>query len=269
MLPSDNTTELPPPDAAGQMFDAAMYVVPGIPSIERLPEPLRWDPRYTFAGPLNLSDDLVAAMASVSDRFTMDRTRLERFLDRHQDKPIVFLTLGTVASASPELCRGIRQLLARGIAVVSTVSPFDDGSAVDSALLQHELLCLPGFVPLGLVCGRSDLVIHHCGSGTYHYALQHGAPTIVVGTSRYDRDDVGRRLEDLGVAVYVPHPSEHSRFGEAFSAAVERCLERGYRQQLQARLLPVVDEIRRTTEAFDMRRVLRDALRAAPVSEPH
>jgi hypothetical protein len=111
------------------------------------------------------------------------------------------------------------------------------------------------------VCARADLMVHHCGSGTYHYPLLHGLPSITVGTQKYDRDDVAVRLEELGVSVHIPAPEECQRFVETFKSAVRRYFDPSgelmswTKDQIETLRL----EIERTVSAFDFAEVLRRA----------
>jgi UDP:flavonoid glycosyltransferase YjiC (YdhE family) len=70
------------------------------------------------------------------------------------------------------------------------------------------------------LCSNVELVVHHCGSGTYHYPIIHNVPTITIGTKSYDRDDVAARLEELGISIHIPAPDECEDFVGRFKEAV-------------------------------------------------
>jgi UDP:flavonoid glycosyltransferase YjiC (YdhE family) len=88
-----------------------------------------------------------------------------------------------------------------------------------------------GYLPLGTVMPLMGAVVHHGGRGTLSCALAAGTPQVVLAWGA-DRPDNAMRLEQLGVAKYVPLPSWNAeRVADALlqiadSATVrERCRE--------------------------------------------
>lgn len=162
-------------------------IIPGIPSIEVLPEGIKNKASYFYCGPLTVEDNPTEALIK----------ELNQFFAHNKTKKKVFITMGLVDQS--ELSAYIDFLLQKGYAVVSSKTV----KGIDSPALYTN-----GFLPLNYICSHVDLVIHHCGSGMYHYPILNEKPTITLGTKCYDREDVGMRLELLGVSKHTPHPDD-------------------------------------------------------------
>ncbi len=107
-------------------FKAKMKIVPGIRSLEVLPSEVQGDPSYHFAGPLLMDDLLIQQFADVQPE-TLDIDKFRRFetlgafWEKHKQPKIVYMTFGTMAKASSDIFEGMRYLLKKGIALVSTI----------------------------------------------------------------------------------------------------------------------------------------------------
>ncbi len=78
----------------------------------------------------------------------------------------------------------------------------------------HFAPYVPGFA----MAQRSDLLIHHCGHGSYLTGLSAGAPAVVIPTYS-ERESNARRLAELGAGEYVlPQTDER---GEKIISMVE------------------------------------------------
>jgi len=231
---------------------ADIGIIPGIRSIEVLPEAARENPSFFFAGSLSIPDadipmpgiDHAGAVASIST-----------FMGRHEGTPAAFATLGSVLKTNEATHQAIRYMLDCGMAVVSTMDVPDL-----SASSRERFLYLP-FVPMHEICARVDLMIHHCGSGTYQYAITHKVPAICIGSGCYDRDDVAHRLEQLGVAKYIPHTLNVDAFAEKFRETFDECMSAGSSWHAMAtkRLQLLKDEVDQTTARFDFESLLKRA----------
>jgi UDP:flavonoid glycosyltransferase YjiC (YdhE family) len=116
-----------------------------------------------------------------------------------------------------------------------------------------------------LVSSHVDLMVHQCGSGTYHYPLLHNVPAITIGTQCYDREEVAVRLEELGASTHIPSPAECDDFVERFKRTVAEHLgESGARLQERRECLSrLKNEIEQTVAAFDFEGLL-DRAAGAP-----
>ena len=93
------------------------------------------------------------------------------------ERPLVYLTLGTVVYGATDVLRGaIRALAKLPVNVLVAVGPGDP------ALLGElpERVRVAGFVPQGKVLRHADLVVHHGGTGTVHGALAAGLPQLIL-----------------------------------------------------------------------------------------
>lgn len=260
---------VPKPKAPSDLFHGDVKLVPSVPSVEPLPEAHRDDPSYVYCGPLLVDDATVLSHIASFDASLLREVRegwgasgadfapterVEAFLDRHAGKrPIVYVTIGMArhADLAPVLPECLDFLLERGAAVVTNVAPGEAARAADR-------LFYSAFLPMDLVCSKSDLMIHQCGSGTYGYQLVHRLPAITLGTTRFDRDDVAVRLQELEASLHIPSPSEEEGFVERFRSAVDRLLAPGpERDSALAASSALADEIRDVRDRFDFDAVLR------------
>jgi hypothetical protein len=223
-----------------------------------LPEGLRDDPSYHFAGPLLLDDLFIRQFGELRpgslDVNSLRRFEpLEAFFEKQRGRRVVYLTFGTMARASSPIFECVRHLLDGGAAVVSSVRP--EGLTGR----QEEAYYYGGYLPMHYVCSKVDLMIHQCGSGTYHYPILHGVPAITVGTRCFDREHVALRLAQRGVSVHLPAPDECEDFVTLFKEAVGRYFDPSgeFMEEKKRRLAALNEEIRETSAAFDFESVLR------------
>lgn len=249
------------PRTYGDLFSADLKIVPGIRTIEMLPENLRDDPTYYYCGPL-LWDDYLMQTSDLADfnSTKLDNFRdfesLHRFFESNRGRKVVYATFGTVASAGDEVVNCIKYLFDRDVAVVTNIG------ADRLAGHRQEIYYYARYLPMNFVCSRVDLAIHHCGCGTYHYPILHNLPSVTIGTMCYDRDDIALRLQELGVSEHVPAPGECEDFVERFKRAVEKYLDgpESRIQQVKARLAALNEEIERTASSFIFEQVLYRAV---------
>ena len=185
-----------------QLLQAKVKLIPGIPSIEKLPDDVKQPESYFYTGPLTMKDNPTAPLSK----------QLASFFSYHNDRKIAFVTTGLIDRS--EVFPIIQHLLEKDYAIITTVPYFPADN-------QQNQLFFNAFLPLNLVCSRVDLVIHHCGSGMYHYPLLHLKPTITIGTQCYDREDVALCLEQLGISKHTPSPYDDALYLEKFIQHVD------------------------------------------------
>ncbi len=94
-----------------------------------------------------------------------------------RDRPLVYLTLGTVAFGATGVLRAAIDGLARlPVDVLVARGPGDPGEFGDLPSNVH----VTGFVPQSEILPRADLVVHHGGTGTVLGALSAGLPQLVL-----------------------------------------------------------------------------------------
>jgi hypothetical protein len=259
-VPDVSFLGLPQPRSYTDFFNADFKIVPGVRSVEVLPRNLRDDPTYAFSGPLLMDDYMLGRVGqTLSDSLDIDRTKnfthLRNFFDAHRDRKIVYLTFGTQALATEPVFKCVRALLDSDIAVVTSV-------AVERlSPRQRELFYFARYLPMHLVCAHADLVVHQCGSGTYHYPILHNVPAITIGTKCFDREDIALRLEALGVSTHIPAPDECEDFAGRFDRTIARYFGESGRlmreqKECSRRLKAEIDE---TSAAFNFEGLLRRA----------
>lgn len=186
----------------GNYLRAKTKLIPGIPSIEVLPESIADKNSYFYTGPLIVEDQPSPKLIR----------ELEGFLAKNQSRRKVFITMGLIDRSDIGLY--VKHLLARGYAVIAT-------SKTKVPQAYRGSYFFNPFLPLHFVCSQVDLVIHQCGSGMYHYPILNHKPAITLSTQCYDREDVAVRLQDLQVSGHVPHPNDNAGFLERFVQLID------------------------------------------------
>jgi len=244
---SERTFGIRAPKNLTEVCAADMNIVPGIRSIEVLPTALRDDPTYAFAGSLIVPDSQVPTR---EDRLQ----QVIQFFDRNQRRAVVYLTLGTTLNPTDQIREIAQCVLDSGFALISTVD------LPDLVPAYREVFFYARFLPMDAVCSNVRLMIHHCGCGTYHYAIRHRVPSICIGSGCYDRDDIAYRLDELGIAKYIPQ--DELALLKTFQATFLNCVDSAgqwYRTAKQSLEL-LRDEDERTSAAFDFEGALEKAL---------
>ncbi|TCP24027.1 hypothetical protein EV195_107193 [Tenacibaculum skagerrakense] len=186
-----------------QYSNSKAKIIPGIPSIECLPDNIKNKESYFYSGPLIIKDK--------PSQNLLDR--LNKFLDRNNKKRIVFITTGTI-DRTP-INQYIEYFLKKNYAVITTCNCKID-EVYKESVFYNQLL------PLHHVCSISSLVIHQCGSGMYHYPIMNKVPSITVGTRCYDREDIAQRLQNLKVSGHIPHPDDNANYWNIFKEKVDK-----------------------------------------------
>lgn len=256
------------PENFEDFFAAEAKIVPGIKSIELLPSGIADPDSYFLAGPL-IIEDFMAETGKTDISFTSvskEETALERFkdfsnldifFDEHKHRKFIYITYGTIAvgDVPDELTESIKWLLDEGFAIVSSI-PIDDLSP-----FQKERYCFSRYFPMHYICEKVDLMIHHCGSGTYQYPIIHQVPTITIGTECYDREEVAYRLEELGASKHLPSPREKSDFTKNFKETVDLYFKDSEFVNKQKEVLGELNkETEQAKKQFDIKKVIEFAV---------
>ncbi len=270
LIPNVSFLGIPQPKSFTDLFDAEAKIVPGIRTLEVLPSEIADDSSYFFSGPLIIDDFMAEAgnqqlnFTSVSkenarlDEFT-DFSSLGNFFELNKNRKIVYLTYGTIAvgDTPSEISLAIKYLFEQNVAVVSSV-PFTDLEKKNESLFFFSK-----YLPMHFVCERADLMIHHCGSGTYHYPILHNVPTIIIGTSCYDREEIAYRLVEMETAKYLPNPLEDSDFLEKFKQTIDVYLnDSQFIENQKIKLNQLKTEINQTVSEFNLKEIIEFAVRA-------
>ncbi|MBD3557351.1 hypothetical protein H6S82_00510 [Planktothrix sp. FACHB-1355] len=269
-IPKVSFLGIPQPRKFTDLFAAEGKIVPGIRSLEVLPPQIAGDPGYFFAGPL-IIDDFIAEAGNQQLSFTSvskenpnienlrDFSSLRQFFETNGNRKTVYLTYGTIAvgDAPPAIDELIKYLLSEGVAVVSSVP------LVDVEKKYQPLYFFSRYLPMHFVCERVDLMIHHCGSGTYHYPIIHNVPTIIIGTRCFDREEVAYRLAEKGAASFLPDPVEEPEFLVKIKKLIDSGLnDAEFIKRQKNQLSRLKSEIDRTVSEFNIREVVESVLRA-------
>jgi hypothetical protein len=214
-------------------------IIPGISTIERLPENLEDRESYFYSGPLIVMDK---PSKNLSDR-------MDEFLNSNKHKPIVFITTGTVDRTPIE--NFIEFFVRRNYAVITTCN-CDINEVYKKEIFYNKLL------PLNYVCGISNLVIHQCSSGMYHYPIMNRIPSLTIGTQCYDREDIALRLQELGVSGHIPHPDDNPNYWNIFLEMVSRFEKNTLINYDMMNRLQI--EINETMSNFEIGKVIQYAL---------
>ena len=157
---------------------------------------------------------------------------LPHYLER-DERPLVYVTLGTVQNRLPLLAPAVAALARLPVRVLVTVGPDGDPDALGP---QPDHVHVERWVDQPRVLQHCDVVVSHAGSGTFLGALAEGLPQLCLpqAADQFRNSEGGRRA---GVAV-VLHPDESSP--EAIASAVGALLTD---EALHRRARGVADEI--------------------------
>lgn len=187
------------PKSVSDLFKGKANIIPSIPSVEPLPEELKSNGSYIYSGPLTLGDNDMVGPDSLSEDVIAS---VEKFLRANEQKKIVYVDLGIdqPKTVVEKITPCINALLKRpDIAVITNFISFE----CENRDAQSRLYSA-GFLPSNLIYSKAHLVVHKCGSGTYGFQLNYQVPAIIMGSNFYDRDEIAKRLEELGAADYLP-----------------------------------------------------------------
>lgn len=218
---------------------AKAKIIPGIPSIECLPDDIENRQSYFYSGPLIVKNQPSRNLL----------IRLGIFFELNKNKPVVFVTTGTIDKTPVE--KYIEYFAKRNYAVITT-NNCEISEEYKQNVFYNELL------PLDYICKISDLVIHQCGSGMYHYPIMTKKAFLTIGTQCYDREDIAQRLQKLGVSGHIPHPDDNPDYWNIFIKLINKfethtLTDYGMMNRLK-------NEIDKTMANFRMEEVIKYAL---------
>ena len=141
------------------------------------------------------------------------------------DRPLVYLSLGSLASGDLELMRGIVDSLAgRPYRVIVSKGPQHERLALADNMAGEE------FLPQTSVLPHVDVVITHGGNNTITESLYFGKPMVVLPVF-WDQYDNAQRIHETGFGVrlntYGHGPSE-------LPSAIDALLSDDLRERLSA-----------------------------------
>ncbi len=102
---------------------------------------------------------------------------LPALVTARSDRPLVYVTLGTVFANNDVLSTIVAGLAQLAVRVAVTVGPDGDPDGLGP---QPENVCVARYIPQDALLSRSALVVSHAGSGTFLAALAHGLPQLCV-----------------------------------------------------------------------------------------
>lgn len=220
-------------------LNAKTKLIPGIATIEKLPDDINDRDSYFYTGPLLVKDNPSKKLME----------ELEEFWNVNKDRKKVFITTGLVDQDNIQDI--ILYLLIKKYAVISTR---DFGIC---KRYGNQFMYIP-FAPLNHICSKVDLIIHQCGSGIYHYPLLCMKPAITLGTQCYDREDIAIKLQQLGVSRHIPSPNDDNGYLKTFAKSLHLFEKDNLCDQKQLKKLN--EEIFQTMLEFDAEEMLKFTL---------
>lgn len=237
-------------DALSPLWRSFGYAVPPFAGLYR---GLTIDvcPRHLGPGHPPVATD-VQAMRPVTVRDGTDGTLPSEspdWLGSLRDRPVVYVTLGTMSNTDTGVFRAAIEALAdEPVNVVVTVGRNGDPAALapvpDNARVER-------FVPQALVLPHCAAVIHHAGSGTMFGALAYGLPQVAIPQGA-DNFVNARVLADAGVAVQLLPGSVTAA---SVRGAIRRVLDDA---SFGSAAKQIADEIARMPTAAEVAEMLTD-----------
>ena len=160
-----------------------------------------------------------------------------------RDGPLVYLSLGSLASGDVELMRSLVGSLARRpYRVIVSMGPQHDQLELGDNMVGEE------FLPQASILPQVDAVITHGGNNTVTECLHFGKPMVVLPVF-WDQYDNAQRIHETGFGIrldtYEHDPAE-------LPAALDRLLgDTGVRDRL-ARVSARLRDVRGTERAADL-----------------
>ena len=155
-----------------------------------------------YSGPLLPEDNM-------DSRFYKE---IEQFFLENKTRKKVLLTLGLIENQ--DVSSFFTILHKMDYAVITTILPPYEVNKI-------HIFYRP-FLPLHYISTKVDLIIHHCGSGMYHFPLLYQKPAITVGTQCYDREDVAIKLQCLELSAHIPSFVDASEYTSMFIDYLEK-----------------------------------------------
>jgi UDP:flavonoid glycosyltransferase YjiC (YdhE family) len=159
------------------------------------PDPLAGLFRYLYVDtwPASLQNPEIASLAAVqalrpaaAEIPTVDPPA---WLERLDDKPTIYLTMGTIWNRDLNLFNELIEALRdEAVTLIVTVGRQNDPAALGD---QPDNVVVHQYVPQGFLLPRCDAVVTHGGAGTTLGALAHGLPLLLVpqGADQYANAD--------------------------------------------------------------------------------
>ncbi len=142
-----------------------------------------------------------------------------RLLARRSGRPLVYLTLGTVAHTTPGVLASVVEALRElPLDLVVTTGPGDDPASLGA---QPPQVAVVGFLPQAQILARADLVVSQAGAGTMLGALCFGLPQVCLPLGA-DQPQNAAAVERAGAAVVV---AAEDRDADSVRAAVARVVD--------------------------------------------
>ena len=181
--------------------------------------------------------------------------------DLPRDRPLVYVTEGTMHSKPPLLLRAaIQGLSSVAATVIVTTGKHRDPAGIGLGAMPANTR-IERFVPHSDLLPRTDVVVTTGGTGTVLAALAAGVPLVVVPTA-WDQPENAWRIAEAGAGIRLA-PSRCTP--EAIRAAVQRVLNEPSFKQNAIRLAAGFRAYGGATQAADLLQDL--AVRGAEAAE--
>ncbi len=129
--------------------------------------------------------------------------------DLHDDRPVVLVTQGTVATRHADLLLpALRALASEDVLVVATTGTVEAGGLHTGRLPANARV--EKFIPYSELLPHVDVMLTNGGYGGVQFALAHGVPLVVAGRTE-DKPEIGARVAWSGVGIRL----KSERPGEA------------------------------------------------------
>lgn len=244
------------PQSIPELFVGDMNIIPSIPSVEVLPPKIKSNKIYQYSGPLIIGDQVRPN----------DVERIKDFIKKNNDKKIVYFTGGIVNhemdfEVQRRLTDCIKVVLDKGAVIITNLIDIVDKHFNGTDLYSNKIFCM-GHLPMHLICSKVDVMVHHCGSGAYNYQLKYQLPSVIFGSARYDRDEVGARLDELGAAEFLPANLNEDAYYQKFDSVITALLDSNSELTKKQRrsLSKLFIELEMVENKFDFGKLLKDLL---------
>lgn len=235
----------------GDLFESEIKIIPGIASLEVLPDYLKTDPSYFYSGPLINEDFYIP-------------DGLEGFFQYNFECKKIYLTYGASQTPPVEIQECMDYILEMGHALITNVE------SEKLSNMYPDTFYFSGFLPMNYVCSKSDLVIHHCGTGAYYYPIINMVPALIIGTYCYDRDEIIEVFENMSVSEFVRAPEESVDFFQEFKRKFEKMINEDEASKCvrMDKTAILKQEVLDAASGFDFEKALTMAISQCAINSP-
>jgi len=176
-----------------QLFQTNVIVIPSLPEFD----PLSNETRKIYE-----SSEIIYTGPLYSEYFDAAPCHLREWAEseRRCGRPVVLVTTGTCWGR--DFCLSLMRSMHRAQFSAILAIPKQKTRMEIERHAQPHLFIVEG-AQLSALLPECDVVIHHCGHGTFQSVVLAGKPSITIPSYEYDREESALRLQELKCSIHL------------------------------------------------------------------